>query len=138
MNQNYRLYHPKWFRRRVPIFWWLKKLAYTKFISRELTSLAVGYGAILLMLQIWALSAGNEAYDRFTAVLQSPAMVMLNLVVLAALLFHTITWLSLAPKAMVVQVAGRRVPNGILLAGQYLAWIMATALLAWFLLGGVG
>ena len=38
LNPKYRLYHPKWYRSRIPIFWWLGKLSYTKFIGRELTS----------------------------------------------------------------------------------------------------
>ena len=42
-NPRYEPYHPKWYRKRVPIFWWLENLAYVKFITRELTSLAVGY-----------------------------------------------------------------------------------------------
>ena len=55
-NSSYRLYHPKWYRERYPIFWWLQKFAYGKFIVRELTSLAVGYAAVLLMKMTLAAS----------------------------------------------------------------------------------
>ena len=67
MNPDYKLYHPKWHRRRIPIFWWLKKLAFTKFIIRELTSLAVCYTAILMLVQIWVLSQGEAFYERWLA-----------------------------------------------------------------------
>ena len=72
MNESYKIYHPRWHRERMPIFWWLKKLAYVKFITRELTSLGVAYTAILLLIQIWILSRGEAAYERFLALLASP------------------------------------------------------------------
>lgn len=135
MNRNYRLYHPKWHRSRMPIFWWLKKLSYTKFITRELTSLAVGYAAVALLAQVWALSRGEEAYGRFVAFLQSPVVLVLHGLLLLALLFHTVTWLNLAPKALVLRLGGRRVPDQVVLAAHYLAWLLATGLVAWVLLG---
>ncbi len=85
-NPNYRLYHPKWYRERYPIFWWLKKFAYGKFITRELTSFAVAYAAVLLMLEIWVLSRGPAAYERFGNVLQSPPVLVFHGIVLLFLL----------------------------------------------------
>ncbi len=133
LNPAYTRYHPKWHRRRIPIFWWLRKLAYTKFIARELTSVAVAYSALLLLIQIWALGQGEAAYTRFLGWLRSPPLAALNTVILFALLFHTVTWLNLAPQALVVRVAGRRVPDRLILAGHYLAWALATGFVLWIL-----
>ncbi len=134
-NPKYELYHPKWYRRRYPIFWWLERIAYTKFITRELTSLAVGYAAILLMLQVWCLSRGPGAYDRFQGLLQSTPVLIFHGVVLLALLFHSITWFNLAPKALVLRLGRRRVPDAAVLLGHYAAWLTATALVVWYLVG---
>ena len=134
-NPNYDLYNPKQYRKRYPIFWWLEKLAYGKFITRELTSVAVGYVAILLMLEVWVLSKGQGAYERFENLLQSPAVLIFHGVVLLALLFHSVTWLNLAPRAMVLHLGRRRVPDAAVLAGHYAAWLGATALLTWYLVG---
>ncbi len=131
MNPNYKLYHPKWHRRRMPIFWWLKKLSYAKFITREMTSLAVCYSVILLLTQIWALSRGEVSYERFLAWLRWPPALVFHGLVLTALLFHVVTWLNLAPKAMVVRVGRRRVPDRAVLLAHYLAWLGATAGLFW-------
>ena len=134
-NPSYKLYHPKWYRKRFPIFWWLEKPAYAKFITRELTSLAVGYAAVLLMLEVWVLSRGPEAYERFHAILVSRPVLVLHGIVWLFLLFHTVTWLNLAPKALVVHLGRKRVPDVAVLLGHYAAWLGATALVVWSLVG---
>jgi fumarate reductase subunit C len=136
MNPDYRPYHPKWHRQRMPIFWWLEKLSYAKFISRELTSLAVLYSATLLVIQVWTLARGRGTYERFSAWLESPAALALHLLVLAILVFHAITWLNLAPKALVIRLGRRRVPDAVVVGAHYAAWLGASGLVAWFLLGG--
>ena len=110
-NPKYELYHPKWYRKRLPIFWWLERFSYAKFIIRELTSLAVGYTAMLLIAQVWFLSSGEQAYERFLSVLRSPAVLVFHGIVLLFLLFHSITWLNLAPKALVLRVGSKRLPR---------------------------
>ena len=113
----------------------MRQLSYTKFIFRELTSLAVAYSVVLLLTQIWVLSLGEEAYERFTTLLQSPPALIFNGLVLLVLLFHTVTWLNLAPRALVVHLGGRRLPDTAVLAAHYLAWLLASGLVAWVLLG---
>jgi len=136
VSKSYRLYHPKWYRRRMPIFWWLRAWSYTRFITRELTSLAVGYGAVLLLVSIWAVTRSEETYERFSdLVLSTPALV-LHLLVLAALLLHTLTWLNLAPRAMALYVGGRRVPDALVLAAHYLAWAAVSVGVVWLLTRG--
>ena len=135
MNPAYRLYHPKWYRRRMPIFWWLGQFSYTKFITRELTSVLVAYCATLLLVQIWFLGRGEEAYQSFLNWLQHPAVVWFHAAVFFIVLLHSVTWLNLAPKALVLRLGGRRVPDQVVLAAHYLAWLAASALVAWLLIG---
>lgn len=136
VNPDYTRHHPKWYRRRIPIFWWTRKRAYLKFITRELTSPFVAYAAVLLLVQVWALARGEAAYTRFTAWLQSPPVLVWHGVLLLILLFHTVTWLNLAPKAIVLRVGGRRIPDAAVVAGHYAAWLIVSAFLAWLLIGG--
>lgn len=135
-NPDYELHHPKWHRRRIPIFWWLDRLSYFKFIVRELTAVFVFYAALLLLALAWLLARGPEAHDRFLAWLEHPAVLGFHAFVLLALLFHSVTWLNLAPKALVLHVRGRRLPDGAVLAAHYAAWAGVSMLLAWFLAGG--
>jgi fumarate reductase subunit C len=50
--------------------------------------------------------------------------------------FHAVTWFNLAPKAMVVAVRGRRVPDVAIAAANYVAWAVLSGLIAWIVLGG--
>ena len=122
-NPDYELYHPKAYSRRYPIFWWLARFSYAKFIARELTSLAVGYAAVLLMFEVWMLSRGAGAHERFRELLESPAVLIFHGIVFIFLLFHSITWLNLAPKALVLHLGRKRVPEAAVLLGHYAAWL---------------
>ena len=86
----------------MPIFWWMRKLPYFRFIVRELTSLAVGYAAVLLLVHAWALFRGPQAWAALWAWLQKPGVIALHVLVLLALLLHAVTWFGLA-------VAGSRI-----------------------------
>jgi len=135
-NPRYTPHHPRWHRRRMPIFWWLRKGAYVRFITRELTSLLVGYTAALLVVQAWFLGAGPEAYDAFRAWLLRPWVLGFHAFVVLGLLYHTVTWLNLAPKALVFRVGKRRVPDGAVVAAHYGGWLAASALVIWVLVRG--
>jgi fumarate reductase subunit C len=87
---------------------------------------------VYLLLVVGAVSQGKPFPDWA----RSPFVLGLNLISLLFVVFHAITWFNLAPQAMVVSVAGKRLP-GVLIAGaNYLAWALASALAAWLLLGG--
>ena len=136
VSSRYTLYHPKWHRARMPIFWWLRQLAYTRFISRELTSLAVGYAALFLLVYARSLARGEAAHARLVDWMRHPAVLGLHAAALLVLVLHSVTWLNLAPKALVLRLARRRVPDGALLAAHYLAWLMVSGAVAWLLLRG--
>jgi fumarate reductase subunit C len=130
---NYTLHHPRWYRRRVSVWWWLESWRYTKFVLRELTSLAVAYFALLALWKVRAIAAGPAAYESFLVRMQSPWFLLVNAAALAAVLFHSVTWFNLAPKAMVVRVGGRRLPDWMIQAGNYAAWIALSVFAVWVL-----
>jgi fumarate reductase subunit C len=133
---GYTPYHPRWYRRRVSVWWWLESRSYTGFVLRELTSVFVALFAVVLLWQIRALGQGPDAYARVLARLRSPLFVTLNALALAFVLFHSITWFNLAPKAMVVRLKGKRVPDLVVAGANYAAWIVLSAAVAAILLRG--
>lgn len=135
LNPDYTPFHPKWYRRRIPIFWWLRKRAYVKFIARELTSPFVAYAALLLLIEVWALADGAAAYSRFIGWLGRGPVILWHAFVLLCLLFHSLTWLGLAPKALVLKLGKKRLPDWAVRAAHYGAWMAVSAFLAWILIG---
>ena len=134
---QYTPYHPRWYRRRMPVLWWLKDRAYVKFVVRELTSVFVAFFALLYLWQLRALAQGPDAYAQFVARLETPLFLTVDTVALVFVLFHTITWLNLTPTAMVVRMRGKRVPAEIIIGSLYVAWVLASAVVAWILTRGV-
>ncbi|HEX9660310.1 MAG TPA: hypothetical protein VGA18_08415 [Rhodothermales bacterium] len=122
------------FVQRVPIFWWIKKWNYTKFILRELSSVAVAAYAVVLIFLVHAVSGGPAEYQEFMELFQKPLWIGLNVVALAFVLLHSVTWFNLAPKAMVIRVGNWIVPPTFIVAANYAAWIVVSAAVAWILL----
>lgn len=132
----YTLYRPKWYRKRVSTWWWAQQWRSFKFILRELSSIAVGYVGALLLLLVWSLIQGRAAYQSLLGWLRHPAVVVMSIIALGFVLYHSITWFNLAPKAIPVRVGGKRLPEWMVAAPNYVAWIVASAVVVWFVIGG--
>jgi succinate dehydrogenase subunit C len=135
-NPLYTEYHPRWFRARTSTYWWLKRGSYFSFILRELSSIFIAWFVVYLLLLVRAVIQGDARYQQFLRFSGGPVVVLLNLVSLGFVVFHTVTWFNLAPKAMVMHVRGNRVPASWITAANYFTWALASALVAWLLLGG--
>jgi succinate dehydrogenase subunit C len=131
---HYTLYHPRWYRRRVSVWWWLQNRSYTGFVLRELTSVFVAFFAVVSMWQLRALAQGPEVYGQFVARLKTPLLLALDTVAFIFVLFHAITWFNLAPKAMVVRLRSKRVPDWAIVGLNYAAWLMLSGVVAFILL----
>ena len=121
-----RLYKP-----RVRLLWWLSRRSYTLFVLRELSSVFVAWTVVYLLLLVRAVVRGPATYQRFLDWSASPWLIAANLVALAFLLYHAITFINLTPQAMVVKVRDRRVPPRPLAGSIYLTWLLVSAFLLW-------
>jgi len=130
-NHNYIKYHPRWHRTPIPVFWWIRKWVYIKFILRELTSIAVASFAMVLLFQVKALIQGPQAYSELTKLLSTPISVILHSIALIFLLFHSITWFSLAPKALVVRIGNWLIPDRAIIGLNMIAWIFISLVIGW-------
>ena len=130
----YTPYHPRWYRTPVSTYWWMHRWVYFRFVLRELTSFGVAYFCVMTLLFVRALSRGPEALQAFQARLATPLFVCMSFVALLLALFHTATWFSLSAHAMAVRIGGKRVPGILITGGNYAAWLVVSAILAWFLL----
>jgi succinate dehydrogenase subunit C len=151
---------PTTYRQPVSRLWWLKKRTYFLFAMRELSSIFVAWFAVFLMIMVFAIGRGEASYQNFLRWAASPVVVVVNVVALAFLVLHTVTWFVLTSQATVVRgpggrwvprikevrVAGRlvpaatvvrvggKVPAGIVIASQYAGLILVSAFIAWLVL----
>ena len=123
------------YNRPVSNTWWLKRRPYILFIIRELTSVFVAGYCIFLLVLIYKLTQGTDAYGHFLDALQSPISVALHLITLVFVLYHTITWFNLTPKILVFYRGEERIPQGLLAGTFYAGWVVVSAFVGWLVLG---
>jgi fumarate reductase subunit C len=131
----YTEFHPRWYRRPISTWWWLGKWTYLAFILRELSSVFVAWFVLFMLLLVRAIGQGDAEYQQFLDRVDHPLVVLLNLVALAFVIFHLVTWFNLTPQAMVVRAGGRQVPPTWVVASQYAAWLIVSAFVLWLLVG---
>ena len=127
-------YVPKSYHARVSTYWWLERWPYLKFILREASSVFVAWFVIVTLLQIRAVSAGPGEYAGFQEWLQHPLVMAVNAVTFLFVVFHAVTWFNLAPKAMAVRVAGKRLPAVAISGPQFVVWAAVSAAVCWIVL----
>jgi succinate dehydrogenase subunit C len=132
---TYTEYHPRWLRQRVSTYWWLQQQSYFAFILRESSCVFVAWFVVYLLMLVRAVSESETRYRQFLGWSSSPVVLLLNLVSLFFIVLHTITFFQAAPRAMVVHVGRRRVPDRVVGAAHYVALLAASGIVIWILLG---
>jgi fumarate reductase subunit C len=122
---------PSAYRPKTSIWWWARKRSYTLFILRELSSVFVGWFVLFTLLMAWSAGHSQERYERFLDIAAHPLVVALNVLALAFLMLHTVTWFNLTPKAMPIKVRGARVPPVNVVAAQWLGFVIVSAFVVW-------
>ena len=135
MSVRYTEFHPRWYRPPMSVVWWAGRRSYLIFVLRELSSIFTAWSVVFLLLLVHAVSEGSRQYRQFLNLSSNPWMMALNVITVAFLLFHAITWFSLAPQAMVVRLRGNRVPRSAITGAHYAAWALLSALVAWLIVG---
>jgi fumarate reductase subunit C len=128
-------FHPRWYRRRVSAYWWLQRGSYLRFILREVSSVFIGYTVAVILAQVYAVGQGENTYKDFLKLMTTPLFLVLNVAALFFVTYHAVTWFNLAPKALVVRMGGKPVPASYVAGSNYLAWLVVSVVMAWFLLG---
>ena len=72
-----------------------------------------------------------EAFNAFFDWLKSPLAVVLHLVTLAMVMYHSITWFNLTPKVMVIWRGEEKVSPLWIAGANYVAWIIVTIVILW-------
>ncbi len=109
--------------------WWRRNPSFTRYMLREGTSVFLALYAVVLLIGTMALASGPEAYASWLAVVRNPVSILVHLVVLAAAVYHSVTWFAVSPKAMPpLRLGGEQVPPNIIIASQYAATAIASVI----------
>ena len=123
------------YHREVSWNWWTKNPFYVRYMLREGTAVMALFAVleILLGVFLFALSAYGDPEDPDTIApymwfvqdfLANPVVIILNILALAAQLFHMVTWFNLMPKAVRVFMnknSTERLPDYVTKIGLYAA-----------------
>ena len=113
--------------RPMPATWWLHNIHLTLFMVRELTSLFVaGYAVFLLVL-----IAKMTDPAAFIDTLLCPGALIFQIIALPFVLFHSVTWFNLTPKAIVLFQGEERVSPALIAGGHYALWVILSLLILW-------
>lgn len=126
---------PGSYRQRPSIWWWVHKRSYLLFVLRELSSVFVAWFVAFTLALVWSVARGVERYERFLDVASNPFAIALNVVALAFLLLHTITWFNLTPKAMPIRLFGARVPPVAIVTAQWAGFAAVSVFVIWLVVG---
>ena len=117
----------KEYMRPMPANWWMMKKTYFLFIVRELTCVFVGGYALFLLVSV----ARRDEPQAFDAWLNSPLLIVLQIIALPMVLYHSITWFNLTPKVMVVWRGEERVSPLLIAGANYVAWAILSIAIFW-------
>ncbi len=114
--------------RPMPATWWMHNRYLQIFMLRELSSFFVAAYAIFLLVVLYHVGRGGEDWNAFyTNVLRSPVAIVLELIALAMVLFHSITTFNAAPTIIVVWRGDEKVSPSLISGSQYAMWAVGTA-----------
>lgn len=121
--------------RPISNIWWLKRKPYILFMIREITSVFVAGYCIFLISLIFKLGQGSVAYSNLIITLKSPISMVLHLIVLVFVLYHTITWFNLTPKILVLYKGEERISQKLIAGTFYIGWVIISIIIIWLILG---
>ena len=123
------LYYPK-----MRLTWWLERPSYVRFMIREVTSVFIAIFLVVLLIEVRKIAQGPEAYAAMVAKLRAPGWIVFHIVALAFALYHTVTWFKLTGVVQVVRVGDRQVPPALVVAGNFVAWVVVSLFILYWLL----
>ncbi len=109
--------------------WWLTNSRYLRYMAREFTSLFIGVYTGVLVVGLARLAEGRAAYESYLELLQGPVSLAFHALAFLFALYHTATWFNVTPRAMPLELGGRRVPDGVIVGAHYAGWVVLSVAL---------
>jgi fumarate reductase subunit C len=115
--------------RPMPATWWLHNRQLFLFMLRELSSVFVAGYAVFLMVMLFRFGQGREAFQAFFETLRSPISILLHLVALAFVVYHSVTSFNAAPVIMTVWRGEEKMNPTLIIGANYALWLILSLLI---------
>jgi len=117
---------------RQPVTWWLRSRGYVLYIVRELSAVPIAAWWVLFLVELARMRQGSGGYQP----LGGPVFVAVSVVCLAAALWHSCTFLSLAGLIMRIPLGERTVPGRTIVGAAFSGFAVLTAVVAGLVIWG--
>lgn len=108
--------------------WWMRDRWFMRYMAREATAVFVVAYALILLVTVLRLREGRDSFDAWVAILTSGPAIAFHGLLLAAFLWHTITWFAIMPKTMPpIVVGGHKLAPGTITAAGLAASVVVSA-----------
>lgn len=122
----------KTFRRSIPNTWWLRKGSYFLFMLRELSSVFVALYAIFLLIQLCAVSGGQERYESVISVFESGWVIVLHVVMWLFVMYNMVTWFRISGRIF----GAKPLSPTLVTISNYIIWIVVSIGIIFLLVRG--
>jgi fumarate reductase subunit C len=120
--------------RSIPKTWWLRHGSYLLFMIREFTSVFIAGYCIFLLIFVYKLNQGPEAYRGIIDFLSNPLSIVLHIATLIFAVYHSVTWFNLTPQVLVLRIGEEKIPAFLISGVNIVAWLLLSAIVAWIIL----
>jgi fumarate reductase subunit C len=108
--------------------WFLKRRPYRIFMLRELSAVFLALYTVLLLVLVMKVHGSPNSFNAFVDTMESPGLVVFNIIALLFALLHTVTWFQAVPKALPLRRGEDRVPPALLIGANYVVMLGLSAL----------
>lgn len=113
--------------REVTPTWWKRLEFYKLYILREATALTTVWFCLVLFYGVVCL--GNGSFETsFVNFLKNPLVIILNIITMAGVLYNTITWYGLTPKALNLIYKNEKLPQSVVKIAMWVITGLASLL----------
>jgi fumarate reductase subunit C len=112
--------------------WWQRNPFYLWYMLREASCVFITAYALLLLLGLYRLAQGPEAFETWSRGLSHPLSIAFHVVALISVLYHSWTWFKIMPKTLpFIRLGGWRVPDRLIVVSGVVATVLVSIALLW-------
>jgi len=102
--------------------WFLKQSRYQHYMLHEISSIFVAIYVGVLIVGLFRLAQGPDAWAGWLAAVTSPIGVIFHIIVFIFAIIHTTSWFKAVPQAMRIQRGEEIVPGKLIIGAHYGVW----------------